>query len=143
MNRTLKTLTIGILHCSYQTKDDWLFGKIIGSLRFNNSKEGYGFDVHGPETTQCNGISEPDVHPKGKPEDMIEIWMWGPGSLIWEISYSILLNPGCKEVENFVSTLVEIQIHIQAKLVKEAMGNVVMFPSYMVHRVTPMVKGTR
>ena len=45
-------------------------------------------------------------------------------------------------VVNFVSILVEIQIHI-FKPTKEGMGNVVMFPSYMVHRVTPMVKGTR
>ena len=49
--------------------DDWLFGKIMGAIQaFNNSKEGYGFDVHGlAEPPNVMRYQAPDIHPKGKP----------------------------------------------------------------------------
>ena len=49
--------------------DEWLFGKIMGAIQtFNNSEQGYGFDVHGlAEPPNVMRYQAPDVHPKGKP----------------------------------------------------------------------------
>ena len=127
--------------------DEWLFGKILGAIQtFNNSKEGYGFDVHGlAEPPNVMRYQAPDIHPKGKPGRYDWHMDVGPGPVpsMRKISYSVLLNPGEYEGGELCFHVGRNTDPYPGQTSKEAMGNVVMFPSYMVHRVTPMVKGTR
>ena len=127
--------------------DEWLFSKIMGAImNFNNNPEGYGFDVHGlAEPPNVMRYMAPDIDKHGKPGKYDWHMDVGPGPVpsMRKISYSILLNPG--EYEGG-----ELAFHIgrntdphHGQTTKEAMGNMILFPSYMVHRVQPMTKGTR
>ena len=127
--------------------DEWLFNKIMGAIMaFNNSESGYNFDVRGlAEPPNVMRYRAPDLDPNNKPGKYDWHMDVGPGPVpsMRKISYSILLNPG--EYEGG-----ELCFHIgrntdphPGQTEASAIGNIVMFPSYMVHRVLPMTKGTR
>ena len=127
--------------------DEWLFNKIMGAIMaFNNSESGYNFDVRGlAEPPNVMRYRAPDLDPNNKPGKYDWHMDVGPGPVpsMRKISYSILLNPG--EYEGG-----ELCFHIgrntdphPGQTEASAMGNIVLFPSYMVHRVLPMTKGTR
>ena len=127
--------------------DEWLFGKILNAIQsFNMQEEGYQFDIHGlAEPPNVMRYRAPDLDPNNKPGKYDWHMDVGPGPVpsMRKISYSILLNPG-----EYVGG--ELCFHIGRNMdphpgQKEAsaIGNMVIFPSYMVHKVTPMVQGTR
>ena len=127
--------------------DEWLFSKILGIImNFNSQPEGYGFDVHGlAEPPNIMRYMAPDIDKHGKPGKYDWHMDVGPGPVpsMRKISYSILLNPG--EYEGG-----ELCFHIgrndgphPGQTTKEALGTIILFPSYCVHRVSPMIKGTR
>ena len=127
--------------------DEWLFNKILTAIMaFNQSESGYNFDVRGlAEPPNVMRYRAPDLDPNNKPGKYDWHMDVGPGPVpsMRKISYSILLNPG--EYEGG-----ELCFHIgrntdphPGQTEASAMGNIVLFPSYMVHRVLPMTKGTR
>jgi len=127
--------------------DDWLFNKILGAIMgFNNSESGYNFDVRGlAEPPNVMRYQAPDINPNGKPGKYDWHMDVGPGPVpsMRKISYSVLLNP--TEYEGG-----ELCFHIGRNTdphgdqhMESMLGSMLLFPSYMVHRVLPMTKGTR
>ena len=127
--------------------DEWLFGKIMGAIQtFNNSEQGYGFDVHGlAEPPNVMRYQAPDIDPRGKPGKYDWHMDVGPGPVpsMRMISYSILLNPGEYEGGELCFHVGRNTDPYPGQTDPKAIGNMVLFPSYMVHKVTPMTKGTR
>ena len=128
-------------------RDEWLFNKIMGAIMgFNNSESGYNFDVKGlAEPPNVMRYQAPDINPNGKPGKYDWHMDVGPGPVpsMRKISYSILLNP--TEYEGG-----ELCFHIGRNTdphgdqhMESMIGSMLLFPSYMVHRVLPMTKGTR
>ena len=128
-------------------RDEWLFNKIMGAIMaFNNSESGYHFDVRGlAEPPNVMRYQAPDISKHGKPGKYDWHMDVGPGPVpsMRKISYSILLNP--TEYEGG-----ELCFHIGRNTdphgdqhMESMLGSMLLFPSYMVHRVLPMTKGTR
>ena len=126
---------------------DWLFSKIIGSIQgFNDSKDGYNFDVRGlAEPPNMMRYQAPDINPNGKPGKYDWHMDVGPGPVpsMRKISYSILLNAGEYEGGELAFHIGRNQEAHPGQTEATAIGNIVIFPSYVVHRVLPMTKGTR
>ena len=127
--------------------DDWLFGKILGAiLEFNNCKDGYGFQIAGlAEPPNMMRYHAPDLDKSGKPGKYDWHVDLGPGPVpsMRKLSYSILLNPGEYEGGELCFHIGRNTDPYPGQTEKEAIGNMVLFPSYCVHRVLPMTKGTR
>ena len=128
-------------------RDEWLFNKIMGAiLGFNNSESGYNFDVRGlAEPPNVMRYRAPDLDPNNKPGKYDWHMDVGPGPVpsMRKISYSILLNPGEYEGGELCFHIGRNTDPYPGQTEASAIGNIVMFPSYMVHRVLPMTKGTR
>ena len=123
----------------------WLFDKILGVImNFNNNLEGYQFTFHGlAEPPNLMRYQAPDINPNGKAGKYDWHMDVGPGPVpsMRKISYSLLLNPG--EYEGG-----ELCFHIGRNLDiphpgQDTIGSLIVFPSYLVHKVTPVTKGTR
>ena len=127
--------------------EDWLFAKIIGVIQnFNQAETGWQFDVHGlAESPNVMRYQAPDIHPKGKPGKYDWHMDVGPGPIpsMRKLSYSILLNPGEYEGGELAFHIGRSMDPYPGQREKEAIGSMVLFPSYCVHRVTPVTKGTR
>ena len=127
--------------------DEWLFDRIFSVLmRFNNSKNGYGFDIKGmAEPPYVMRYLAPDIHPKSKPGKYEWHMDVGSGSVpsMRKISYSILLNPGEYEGGELAFHIGRNTDPYPGQTEASAVGSIVMFPSYLVHQVLPMIKGTR
>ena len=127
--------------------DEWLFSKIMGLVQsFNNREQGYGFDIHGlAEPPNVMRYQAPDINAHGKPGKYDWHMDVGPGPVpsMRKLSYSILLNPGEYEGGELCFHIGRNTDPYPGQTGKEAMGNMVLFPSYCVHRVLPMTKGTR
>ena len=127
--------------------DEWLFNKILGAIMgFNNSESGYNFDVRGlAEPPNVMRYQAPDISKHGKPGKYDWHMDVGPGPVpsMRKISYSILLNPGEYEGGELCFHIGRNTDPYPGQTEASAMGNIVLFPSYMVHRVLPMTKGTR
>ena len=126
-------------------QDHWLFDKILGTImNFNNNLEGYQFNINGlAEPPNLMRYQAPDINPNRKAGQYNWHMDVGPGSIpsMRKISYSLLLNPG--EYEGG-----ELCFHIGRELDKphpgqDTIGSFILFPSYLVHKVTPVTKGTR
>ena len=110
-------------------------------LSINNDKEGYGFDISGMvEAPAMLRYMAPDINPNkkaGKYDWHMDI---GPQPIhsMRKLSYSILLNVG--EYEGG-----ELEFHIgpDAESPSQTLGSMILFPSYLIHRVLPITKGTR
>tara|TARA_Y100000310_G_scaffold172932_1_gene173039 strand:+ start:76 stop:684 length:609 start_codon:yes stop_codon:yes gene_type:complete len=110
-------------------------------LSFNNDKESYGFDIVGMvEAPAMLRYMAPDINPNkkaGKYDWHMDI---GPQPIhsMRKLSYSILLNVG--EYEGG-----ELEFHIgpDAESPSQTLGSMILFPSYLIHRVRPITKGTR
>jgi len=124
-----------------------LFDKIIGNImEFNNSGDGFGFDIAGmAEPPNMMRYLAPDIHPKGKPGKYDWHMDVGPGHVpsMRKLSYSILLNAGEYEGGELAFHIGRNEDPHPGQTGKDALGSMVLFPSYLVHRVLPMTKGTR
>ena len=127
--------------------DDWLFGTILGHIKkFNDSEDGYQFDISGIiESPNMMKYSSPDMSLNGKPGKYdwhMDIGVGLPPCMR-KLSYTILLNAG--EYEGG-----ELEFHIGRntkphpnQTSSDAVGNMIIFPSYLVHRVLEVTKGIR
>ena len=99
--------------------DDWLFGKILGAiLEFNNSKDGYQFEISGlAEPPNLMRYHAPDIDKNGKPGKYDWHIDVGPGPIpsMRKLSYSILLNPGEYEGGDFIPSLLGFQRDIASR----------------------------
>ena len=124
-------------------KSVW-FQEIINTITsFNNDKEGYGFDITEMlEPPNMLKYMAPDINPNkkaGKFDWHIDLGP-DPISSMRKLSYSILLNANAGEYEGG-----ELEFHIgnSAASWYEELGTMILFPSYLTHRVLPITKGTR
>ena len=126
--------------------DKWLFQRILDAIvSFNNQTDGYRFDITGlAEPPNMMRYQAPDIDKKGKPGKYDWHIDVGPGEVpsMRKISYSILLNPG--EYEGG-----ELCFHIGRNTEPHPgqgvanLGSMIVFPSYIVHRVLAVTSGTR
>lgn len=127
--------------------DPELFDKILGNiLNFNASADGYGFDIAGmAEPPNMMRYLAPDIHPKGKPGKYDWHMDVGPGPVpsMRKLSYSILLNAGEYEGGELTFHIGRNEEPHPGQTEKENCGSMVLFPSFIVHRVLPITRGTR
>ena len=139
--------------------DDWLFGQILGAiLEFNNSKDGYQFEISGlAEPPNLMRYHAPDIDKNGKPGKYDWHIDVGPGPIpsMRKLSYSILLNPGEYEGGDFITKIGRSDVGFEKNWIKAAeiqqpslpvedmIGTMILFPSYILHRVDAVTKGTR
>ena len=127
--------------------EDWLFGKIMDAINaFNNQELGWQFDIHGmAEAPNVMRYQAPDINKHRKPGKYDWHMDVGPGPVpsMRKLSYSILLNPGEYEGGELCFHIGRNTDPYPGQTEKDAIGNMVLFPSYCVHRVLPMTKGTR
>ena len=125
--------------------DEWLFGKILGAImNFNNHETGYKFDVSGlAEPPNLMRYQAANIDKHGKPGHYDWHMDVGPGKVpsMRKISYTLILNPD--EYEGG-----ELCFHIGRTLDEpfpgqDEAGSMIIFPSYLVHKVTHVTSGTR
>jgi len=107
----------------------------------NNSEHGYNFDLFGPhEAPMLLEYKNVDGHP-GQYKAHLDIGKTFPTSNR-KLSYSVHLNYGEYEGGELEFRPWEdwTPLSIEGKLQK---GMMVLFPSYLLHRVTPVTKGIR
>lgn len=127
--------------------DEWLFSKLLGTIMtFNNNKEGYGFDVQGlaepPNVMRYNEASMNESGIAGHYDWHIDV---GPGEVpsMRKLSYSVLLNPAEYEGGELCLRVGRGEGPHPGQTGLEALGSMIMFPSYILHCVLPVTKGTR
>ena len=127
--------------------DEWLFPRILGTImEFNNAKDGYGFDIQGmAEPPNVMRYRAPDLDPNGKPGKYDWHLDVGPGDVpsMRKISYSILLNPGEYRGGELAFRIGRSEDPHPGQNDLKAVGSFLIFPSYIMHSVLPMIKGTR
>lgn len=125
--------------------DEWLFSKILGAImNFNNHETGYQFDIKGlAEPPNLMRYQAANIDKHGKPGHYDWHMDVGPGPVpsMRKISYSLLLNPG--EYEGG-----ELSFHIGRNIDEsfpgqDKIGSMIVFPSYLVHKVSHVTNGTR
>jgi len=121
------------------SSDDWLYNICWDFLNTANINAHWNFEISACEAMQItrykkNGFY--DFHQDGNgftrrniPEDEL---IHGK---VRKLSMTIVLN------ENYEGG--EFEFFGEKNLIKEKMGTVIVFPSYMVHRVRPVTKGIR
>lgn len=132
--------------------DEKLFSKILGTIMdFNNSKEGYGFEIKGlAEPPNLMRYQAPDIDKRGKPGKYDWHVDLGPGPVpsMRKLSYSILLNPGEYEGGDFITKIGRLDMGFQEgwpkdRPTEDMIGTMILFPSYILHRVADVTSGTR
>ena len=127
--------------------DDWLFGTILGNIKkFNDSNDGHQFDISGMvESPNMMKYSAADVNPNGKPGKYDWHMDVGPGSApsMRKLSYSILLNAGEYEGGELAFHTGRTMKPDPGQTSSDYVGAAFVFPSYLVHRVLEVTKGTR
>ena len=129
--------------------DAWLFSRVLGTIKaFNEKKDGYGFHIVGlAEPPNMMRYQAPNIDKHGKPGKYDWHVDVGPGAVpsMRKLSYSILLNPGEYEGGEFISKIgrVEVAFEGTGNIEQDLTGTMILFPSYMLHRVAEVTKGTR
>ena len=132
------------------SSDDWLFSNVLGSINgFNEREDGYGFQIVGlaePPNMMRYQAADIDKHGKpGKYDWHVDV---GPGAVpsMRKLSYSILLNPGEYEGGEFVSKIGRKDVAFEShrdESVEDLTGTMILFPSYILHRISEVTKVTR
>ena len=124
--------------------DEWLFDKILTAImNFNHHETGYQFDVSGlAEPPNLMRYQAANIDKHGKPGHYDWHMDVGPGPIpsMRKISYSLLLNPNKYEGG-------ELCFHIGRNMDpfpgQDKIGAMIVFPSYLLHKVTHVTSGTR
>jgi len=124
-----------------------LLEKIAGTIMEVNLDTGsYGFDLTGiVEAPNMMMYQSPDIHPEGKPGKYdwhLDIGEGHPISLR-KISYSILLNPDEYEGGELEFRIGKHHMPHPEQTGSKAVGSMIVFPSYLLHRILPITKGVR
>ena len=113
-------------------------------MEFNNHETGYQFNVSGlAEPPNLMRYQAADIDKHGKPGHYDWHMDVGPGKVpsMRKISYTLILNPD--EYEGG-----ELTFHIGRNFDEpfpgqDEAGSMIIFPSYLVHKVTHVTSGTR
>jgi len=87
----------------------------------------------------------PDIHPKGKPGKYdwhMDVGL-APVQSVRKLSYSILLNAGEYEGGELEFHIGNIMEQPEGQTSSDMVGTMIIFPSYLVHRIVEMTKGIR
>jgi len=137
-------------------KSSW-FEKIRDNIvSFNNDKDSYGFDISGMIEPPCMmRYMAPNINPNkkaGKYDWHMDIGT-DPIPSTRKLSYSILLNVGkykggelefhLGRGDNVPDNTMKMQSVRPNQTGADALGSMILFPSYLVHRVLPVTKGIR
>ena len=137
-------------------KSSW-FEKIRDNIvSFNNDKDSYGFDISGMIEPPCMmRYMAPNINPNkkaGKYDWHMDIGT-DPIPSTRKLSYSILLNVGkykggelefhLGRGDNVPDNTMKMQSVRPDQTGADALGSMILFPSYLVHRVLPVTKGIR
>ena len=127
--------------------DDWLYSTILGHItKFNESEHGHQFDIGGMvESPQLMRYQAPDIDKNGKPGKFDWHMDIGPGACpsMRKLSYSILLNAGEYEGGELAFNIGREMKPHPSQSTSEFLGIAIVFPSYLIHRIQEMTKGTR
>ena len=130
--------------------DEWLFGQVLGTIQaFNNRKDGWGFQIVGlAEPPNMMRYQAADLDKSGKPGKYDWHIDVGPGAVpsMRKLSYSLLLNPGEYEGGEFISKVGRRDIAFEQQgnpNAEDLIGTMILFPSYLLHRISEVTKGTR
>jgi len=115
---------------------NWLYNKLINQIQQTNSTS-YKFDILGaPEMIQYTEYSSQDKDHYNWHIDLGEEF-----TCFRKISISILLSSP-KEFEGGDLEFMTFNENSK-KIAPKNLGNITIFPSFIPHRVTPVIKGTR
>ena len=132
--------------------DEWLFSKVLGNIKgFNEREDGWGFQIKGlAEPPNLMRYQAPDIDKRGKPGKYDWHIDVGPGAVpsMRKLSYSILLNPNDYEGGEFISKIGRKETAFEDttsddKRSQDLTGTMILFPSYLLHRIGEVTKGTR
>lgn len=115
----------------YNEDSSWIFDKLSHSIKILNEKC-FKFDLHGIESLQFAEYNAPDNHFKSHVDKTY-------GFPVIKLSLSIQLSDP-QDYEG--GELKIITSEIETKMPK-AQGTLIAFPSYTLHKVTPITKGKR
>jgi len=127
------------------TSDQWLYDLIWPYMLEANDLAGWKYDIKGAEEIQIGKYEEGsfyDFHRDGK-SDNLGVYNTPKNKItdgnIRKLSMSIILNDNY-EGGNFQFAKVNEEIHTPDY---NKLGSVIVFPSFMTHRVEEITKGTR
>ena len=121
------------------------FNKVFESVfDFNDSEIGYGYELFGPiESPMFLIYNDPEIDSNNKPGQYkyhMDIGDTFPMSNR-KIAYSIFLNYGDYEGGEWEYYVTQDATDVKAK--QPQRGTIILFSSFLLHRVTPVTKGTR
>jgi len=127
--------------------DDWLYNTIFDNIKnFNDGEDGYQFDISGMvEPPNMMRYFASDVNPNGKPGKSdwhMDVGEWHLQA-VRKLSYSILLNAGEYEGGELTFHIGDTMEPFPGQTSSDAVGDMIIFPSYLVHRVLEVTKGIR
>ena len=132
LNKNIRSSTISWI--DYEETNAWFYTKIANLIQDLNSSF-YGFDLLGFERLQ---FTEYNAKTKDK-YDWHSDMFWGenPHILTRKLSATLLLN------DNFEGGQFEFSDLSTAEQPQMKAGSLIVFPSFLPHRVTPMISGVR
>jgi len=136
------------------SEDQWLYDLIWPYMQSANAKSGWGYDIEAAESVQItryekgefynfhkDGISD-NLGAYNLPEDKFK------HGNVRKLSMSIILNEGYEgggfefaTINSSATCAEELSTTYTPDFNK--LGSIIVFPSYMMHRVQPVTKGTR
>tara|TARA_R100001443_G_scaffold33465_1_gene47377 strand:+ start:106 stop:660 length:555 start_codon:yes stop_codon:yes gene_type:complete len=116
---------------SFDERTDWIYERIIGYMEDANSKL-WEFDWNG--ATEAIQYTEYFDVKEGHYNWHMDVCSDNPQR---KISAVVLLD------DDYEGGLLELRSGSGVSHLERIKGNIVVFPSYMLHRVTPVTKGTR
>lgn len=131
--------------------EQWVHNEVFPFVETANKNAGWNFNISGFETVQFSKYNVGqfyDWHPDqyNKPYDGEKNWKKG---LIRKISVSVILNDnfegGDFQIREQRDTIdnPEQKDTIKVTVPERGKGTVIVFPSFLWHRVTPVTKGVR
>lgn len=127
------------------TSDQWVYDLIWPYMQEANEQAGWRYDITGAEEVQIGKYEEGgfyDFHKDGK-SDNLGVYNTPENKFkhgnVRKLSMSIILNDDY-EGGNFQFAKVNEAVHTPDF---NKLGSVIVFPSFMMHRVEPVTKGTR
>jgi PKHD-type hydroxylase len=128
--------------------DDWIYKKIIPYMKKANELCGWKYDITSAEDMQITRYKKGGFygfHKDGKSDHLSAYDMPGNESLhgnVRKLSMTVLLNDDYEGGEFQFATYSEEKCTIHTPEFNK-IGSIVVFPSDMEHRVTPVTKGIR
>ena len=116
---------------NYNENSAWIFDKLSHAIKILNEKC-FKFDIYGIESLQFAEYNAPNDHFKEHIDRHI-------GTPVLKLSLSIQLS----DPQDYEGGELELIFVDEAIKMPKAQGTLIAFPSYTLHKVTPITKGKR